>query len=197
VDVSVFTPYAVNKYVSGKLVYDNIYIPPNSNPTFATGTTVRGVVLVQQPNIVSFNGSVVMQCVIVTENKGVGDLTTNSIRFSGIGLAKQPLSSLPNEPQFAGLQQLTGSFILAPGFDVQFSGNFGTINGDIFGDQITISGNGITTISGTIATLTNHPLRLGGSTQLTLAQDANSKHSGTTTSKRYSVNPETYREIIP
>jgi hypothetical protein len=32
---------------------------------------------------------------------------------------------------------------------------------------------------------------------LTLAQDTNSKHSGTTTSKRYSINPETYREIVP
>jgi hypothetical protein len=197
IDVSMFTPYATNAYVVGKATYDNTYIPPNTNPTFATGTTIRGVLLVKEPNIVTFNGQVNMQCVIVTEDKGVGTLTTNSVRFSGNGLAKQPLSTLPNEPQFAGLQDLTGSFILAPGFDVQLSGNFATINGDIFGDQITITGNGVSSITGTVATLKPNPLRVTGSSQVTFGVDPNSKHTGSKNFKRYTANAETYREIIP
>jgi hypothetical protein len=138
-----------------------------------------------------------LQAVIVTENKGAGDLTTNSIRFAGNGGAKQPLSTLPNEPQFAGLQNLTGSFILAPGFDVQLTGNFGTINGDIFGDQVTITGNSASTITGTVATLKANPLRVSGSSTLTFGDDPNSKHSGSKTMKRYAANPETYKEIVP
>jgi hypothetical protein len=196
-DIRIFRPYANELYVPGLMAYDNVLIPPNTNPSFNGPCTIRGVVYVQQPNVVTFAGQVTMTCVVVTENRGIGDLTTNRLIFTGAGGAKQPLSSLPYEPKFAGLHGLTGSFIIAPGFDVSLTGNFGAIAGDICGDRVTITGSAAATITGSAFTLTNNPLRIAGSAQITFASNPNSLHSGLKFSERYFSEPSTYREFTP
>ena len=203
-DVSIFRKYAVNPYVAGRTVYDNVIIPPNTNPTFSGPITIRGVVWIQQPNIVNFEGRVDMQCVIVTEDVGVGTLATNLIRFAGNGGAKSDLSTLPDDPltvwpddPFEGLQQLTGSFIIAPGFDVNMTGNFGALVGDICGDRVTIQGSAAATISGSVYTLEDQPLRIAGAAQLTFRPNPSSVHSGVRFSDRYIPHPSTYREVAP
>ena len=195
-DTSIFRPYATNTYAAGKTVYDNTLIPPNINPTFNGPCTLRGVVYVQQPNVVKFQGQIRMQCVVVTEDKNAGTLATNSLQFSGNGGAKEPLSSLPDEPQFAGLRELTGSFVVAPGFDVTFTGNFGAVVGDICGDRISFTGNTTASVTGSVFTLEPFPLSVGGSVSLTLTENPNSLHSGIRHTENFAKVPSTWREVL-
>src|SRR5204862_5190692 len=84
-DTSIYAKYATTMYVAGKASYDNVYIPANSNPTIGGPITFRGVVLIQQPNNVKFNGNVNFQGVVVSQNNGVGTLLTNVLTFTGSG----------------------------------------------------------------------------------------------------------------
>jgi hypothetical protein len=196
-DTSVFEGYATTQWVAGKTLYENIYIEPNSNPTFDGTMTVRGVVLVKQPNIVTFQGGVVMQAVVVGKNTGVGDLTTNSIRFSGTGLSKDPLSALPADPKFDGLRDLTGTFVVAPGFDVTFQGSFGAVAGNVAADRITISGNTSGSFTGSLVTLASNPLTITGSSSISLASPVDSKHSGLRLKERFGIDRSSYLEVVP
>jgi hypothetical protein len=189
--------------VIGKAVYDNTIIPPNTNPTFNGPCTVRGVVYVQQPNIVTFAGNVTMQCVIVTENKNVGTLATNAIKLEGNGGAKLPLETLPvvasgsNPDIFKDVRTLTGNFIMAPGFDVALSGNFGSLTGDIAGDRVTVTGSSTATINGAVYTLTNQLLRIAGAASVTIGANPYTHRVGSTFSERYIPTPDTYKEFSP
>src|ERR1051325_11372494 len=84
VDTSMFIPYATNLYTPGKGTYSNIRIPPNTNPSFKAGTVLKGVIYIEQPNQVPFSGNTSLQGVIVTNpDKAVGNLTTNTLSFTG------------------------------------------------------------------------------------------------------------------
>jgi hypothetical protein len=195
-DTSVFRKYATNAYVAGKTQYDNTLVPPNTNPTFDASMTIRGVLYIQQPNVVRFQGSVKMQCVVATEDKNVGTLATNVLQFTGNGGTKQRLSTLPYESQFEGLHQLTGAFVVAPGFDVQFTGNFGAVVGDICGDRISFTGNTTANVTGSVFTLKPFPISVGGSVSLTLQEDPASLHSGIRHTESFARVASTWREVV-
>jgi hypothetical protein len=195
-DTAAYRQYAVNTYLPGLTTYENIIVPPLMNPIFASGTTIRGVVYIQQPNIVTFNGNVTIQGVIVTEDKHTGDLTTNQLVFSGNGGSKTGVETLPAGAQFDGLRNLIGSFIVAPGFDVQLTGNFGNIGGSIAGDRVTLNGSSASTVTGTVMTLKSNPLKVTGNTAINLAP-ATTSHAGLAFSQRYSILPSSYAEVAP
>ena len=182
--------------VPGFASYDNIIIPPNMNPTFNGPCTIRGVVYVQQPNKVSFSGHVDITGIIVSEGNGVGTLVSNQLVFSGNGGSKLGVEALPDEPQFSGLKDLGGSFIIAPDFDVQFSGNFGNLNGHIVGDKVTLSGNTSSTVKGSLVAL-NGNLTIGGNSAVSLLYDPNQKHVGLRFDDRYIPDPASYVETRP
>jgi hypothetical protein len=137
-----------------------------------------------------------MQCVVVTEDKNIGTLATNVLQFSGNGGAKQPLSTLPYESQFEGLHQLTGAFVVAPGFDLQFTGNFGAVVGDICGDRISFTGNTTAKVTGSVFTLEPFPISVGGSVSLTLQEDPTSLHSGIRHTENFVKVASTWREVV-
>lgn len=60
---------------------------------------------------------------------------------------------------------LPGTFLLAPGFAVKFSGNFGTINGTIAADEFKYTGNAGGTVHGWAINW--------GDTELTMTGNAN------------------------
>jgi hypothetical protein len=202
-DTALFKQYATNTYVVGKAVYDNTIIPPNTNPVFNGPLTIRGVLYVQQPNIVTIAGNVTMQAVVIGENKSVGTLATNIIQLSGNGGAKLPLDTLPvvasgsNPDIFKEVRTLTGNFIMAPGFDVTLTGNFGAITGDIAGDRVTVTGSAAATINGAVYTLTNNLLRIAGSAQVSIGANPYTHRVGSTFSERYIPTPDTYKEFNP
>ena len=199
VDTSVFESYATTPWVSGRTLYENIYVPPNSNPTFDGSMIVRGVVLVHQPNMVNFQGGVQMCAVIVGKDNPavVNDFTKNYIRFSGSGVSKLPLSALPSDSKFDGLRDLSGTFIVAPGFDVIFQGNFGAVAGSVAAERISITGNTSGSFTGTLLNLGNYPLTISGSSSIALSAPGEDKRPGLRFTERYAPVKASYKEIRP
>jgi hypothetical protein len=195
-NTSIYRTYATNTYVSGLAYYENIVIPPNTNPTINGKTVVNGVVYIQQPNKVTFSGQVDITGVIVSENSGMGTLLSNQLIFSGSGGTKRGVQDLPPDPQFDGLRDLLGSFIVAPEFDVQLTGNFGAINGHITGDKVTLSGSNSSSVTGSLVALKG-TLTIGGNTDATLVYDSNQGHAGLRFPDRYVPVPITYQEVKP
>ena len=195
-DTSMYKQFATTTYTTGKALYENIIIPPNTNPTFSAGTVINGLVYVQQPNVVTFNGNVSITGIIVTEDVGVGNITTptNHLRFEGNGGSKLPLDAL-TDPKFDALKQLGGAFIIAPGFDVRLSGNFGSISGHIAADQLTITGSSTSTITGSVMTLKGNPLTITGATRLSLASPGNNKWKGLRFKERFVPDNRSYQEV--
>ena len=199
VDTSELESYATTPWVAGRTLYENIYVPPNSNPTFDSTMTVRGVVLVYQPNMVNFQGGVQMTAVIVGKDNPavVNDFTKNYIRFSGAGVAKLPLSALPSDSKFDGLRELSGTFIVAPGFDVIFQGNFGAVAGSVAGERVSITGNTSGSFTGTILNLGNYPLTISGSSSIALSAPPEDKRPGLRFTERYAPVKGSYKEVRP
>jgi hypothetical protein len=194
-DTSAYSQYAVNTYVAGLPAYENIVIPPNTNPTF-NGGTIKGVVYIRKPNQVKFNGAVNITGVIVTENAAVGTLVSNTLTFQGNGGTKHGVDELPDLPQFLGLKKLAGSFVVAPGFDVTFTGNFGSVSGHIVGDKVTLKGSSDATITGSLIALKS-TLTISNNGVLNLIEDPDLGHAGLRFSERYVPLPNTYDEVKP
>jgi Tfp pilus assembly protein PilX len=195
-DTSIYAKYATIAYVAGKPSYDNVFIPANMNPNISGPVTFRGVVLVKQPNKVTFSGGCSIQGVVVSENSGVGTLLTNVITFTGSGNTHSGLETLPNLPQFAELRLMGGSFCIAPGFDVKFTGNYGAIAGNIVGDRVNIQGSADLAIMGSVVALKN-TLTLGTNGKISFKPSPTGLHTGLRFSERYIPLPASYDEVKP
>jgi Tfp pilus assembly protein PilX len=170
VDPTVFEPFATNivnstTSTTGNKTFTNIRIKANTNPTFSGNITVQGVVFVETPNQVTFAGNLNLTGVVVTQDAGDNAYTTNTINFTG-NTTTAGVASLPNTTAFATLRTMPGSFLLAPGFGVSFSGNFGTVNGTMAADAFTFNGNAGGTINGTLINYGNSTLSLAGNSQI-------------------------------
>jgi len=163
VDQDVFSPYATNTCTSGgqNITLSNVRIPPNTNPTFSGNVTILGVMYVQTPNKVTFTGNCTITGVIVCQTPTVDNLTANSVEFKGT-VDSSPVENLPAGSQYDGLRDLTGSFLLAPGFSVSFGGNFGTINGCMVASKFSFSGTAGGTVKGGIVNLRDSSFSLRG-----------------------------------
>ena len=200
-DTTVYRPFATNTYVPGSLYYENIVIEPSATAiTFAAGTVIKGVVYIKQPNIVNFNGNVEITGVIVSANNGLGVAgVTNTITFSGNGGSKAGVQSLPNDPQFVGLKALGGGpFIVAPQFQVNMTGNFGSVNGHVVADGVTITGSSNATFTGSaIALNPAKSLRVGGSATLTFTEDPLLGYAGLRFREKLYPDAATYKDFRP
>ena len=201
-DTSELKRYATQPYVPGNTVYENILIRANTvpAPTFSNGMTVRGLVFIEQPNVVNFNGNVTVQALVVTEDRGVGNVTTptNHVQFAGNGGAKLPLEGLfALDAKYEFLREYVGSFIIAPGFAVTMTGNFGSITGNIAADKVTITGNADASVAGSVVALKAYPLQIGGSTRLTMNPIAGTPHVGLRFKHFYAPESNSYLEVRP
>jgi hypothetical protein len=196
IDTSMYAKYATTAYVAGKASYDNVFIPANTNPTIGGPITFRGVLLIKSPNNVKFNGNVNIQGMVVTDNSGVGTLLTNVLTFAGSGNSTAGLESLPDLPQFHELRQMGGSFVIAPGYDLKFTGNFNAINGNIVGDRINVQGSSDLAISGSVVAL-KQTLTMGTNGVLSFKTNPSGLHTGLRFSDRYVPAPSTYDEVKP
>jgi Tfp pilus assembly protein PilX len=169
-DTGYFEPYVTNIVdcntdTSSDVTFENVRILANTYPNFSGHVTLKGVVFVETPNIVNFTGNVDVMAIII----GDGDLTdnsgTNQINFCG-NVESLPVSELPDEEQFAGLHDKTGTFIVAPGFSLSFGGNFTTQSGAIAGNGIEFFGNAGGIINGSIINYSNEELTITGNSDL-------------------------------
>jgi Tfp pilus assembly protein PilX len=173
VDPSVFLPYATNVRSSGSsanIVLSNIIIPPNSNPTFSGNTTIYGVVYVQAPNKVSFTGNTVLIGCVICEEPTVDNLNANQIKFTG-NLSTSGVENLPAGSQYDGLRELTGSFLLAPGFSAEFTGNFSTVNGCMVASEFKFTGNAGGRIKGGAVNLRDSQFQMTGNANLVIDRE--------------------------
>jgi len=161
-----FNHYVQNTYDPNNVLdeYENVRIPAGTNPIFAS-VTLKGVVFIEVPNIVTFTGNTEITGIIVGNGSLNDNSRTNLISFLGT-VNSYPVTDLPDEPQFAELKNETGTFILAPGFSASFRGDFETLNGAIAANGIEFTGNAGGTIDGSVINYSNEPMTLLGNTDL-------------------------------
>jgi len=180
--------------------FKNIRIKAGSNPIFNSNTTIQGVVYIEQPNYVKFNGGVTIQGVIVTStdgnNNATANLTTNVVEFKG-GATFQGVNTLPATSDFpANLRSLTGSALLVPGFNAIFGGNFNTISGSIIASKMSFQGTAGGIVKGSVINLRDSALSMGGTSDIIIESQGTSNYpAGVMFGSHYSPLPFTYEEI--
>ena len=90
-----------------------------------------------------------------------------------------------------------GTFVLAPNWDVTFSGTFGAVAGSIAAEKITFTGAASAQITGSVVTLGNYPLVVGGSTTLTLTEPGLQRQPGLRFTERFAPVKSSYKEVRP
>lgn len=199
IDPSVFAPFATNivdgsTSTNGNKTFTNIRIRAGTNPTFSGNITLKGVVYVEKPNRVSFAGNLNFTGVLVTEDAGDNAYDDNTIRFTG-NTTSQGVESLPDTPEFHTLRQRPGSFLLAPGFGVSFTGNFGTVNGAMAADKFNFTGNAGGTVYGPVINYSDSEFRMTGNASLIINR---SRYTGTppgfNVPSKFSPDPGSYME---
>jgi len=139
IDISPFEPYArdilnSDTVTSGTKTFSNVRIAANTNPTFTGSITLQGVIYIEVPNRVTFGEGTTIRGVIVTQDAGAPS-RDNEIKFENNTYSYGP-ETLPDTGLFKEVREMTGSFILAPGFRVKFENTSGVINGVIAAEHV-------------------------------------------------------------
>ncbi len=167
---TLFEPYVTsivdaNTDTSADATFENIRIVANTNPTFSGHATLKGVIYIETPNVVEFTGSTDVTGIIVGDGD-IGDNSgTNQIIFRG-NVDSHPVTELPEEAQFDGLHDQTGTFVMAPGFHVSFGGSFSALCGAIAGNGVEFFGNAGGTINGSVLNYSDVEMTLSGNSDL-------------------------------
>ena len=154
-----------NTDTSESTTYENVRILAGTNPNFSGNITLRGVLFIESPNVVTFTGNTTITGMIVADGDVEDDSGTSQLNFHG-NVVSQPVTSLPDETQFQQIRNETGTFVIAPGFRLSFTGNFTTLNGAIAGNGIEFSGNAGGTISGSIINYSDQVMTVSGNSDL-------------------------------
>lgn len=150
----------LSDYINDNETLDNVTIAANTNPIFASDIVIRGVLFIEQPNEVKFEGRSVVQGVIVGDSVVGDEAPENDIEFSG---QVECLDAGDLEgAEFEGISEETGTFLIAPGFSADFSGQSSIINGVIAIAGIRFTGQAGGTINGSIINYSSDPMVMEG-----------------------------------
>jgi hypothetical protein len=194
-DTSVYRRYAVNNYDSHAGTQSNIYVPPNTNPTFNGNNTVQGIMYIDTPNKVTFNGSFNLKGFIVM---ATGSSTTDELKFSG----NLTMSALPNQPQFDSLRSVSGVAIMAPNAAVNMGGSSSSLKGNIMSNTFNFTGAGDVQIDqGSLITYSPNAnaavFNSSKSIRFSSTGANNQPNTGVTYSTYYTPNAGSYQEVMP
>ena len=198
-DLAQFERFATNIIDSsvstnGNKSFENIRITSSTDPNFNGNIDITGVVYIESPNHVIFSGNTTIIGVIVAEGDMDVPDSQDLLDFSG-NLSCQGVSQLPQGSQFDELREMTGTFILAPGFHVSFSGNFETITGVIAASGVTFDGNARGTITNSVINYSDSPLAITGNSDLIIDRSNSvSNPSGFGNSIELVFDPGSYSE---
>jgi len=145
--------------------FENVRIAAGTNPNFSGHVTLEGIVFIETPNVVTFTGGSTVTGIIVGNGDTDDDSGTNQINFVG-NVDSRPVKDLPQEPQFDGIRDEQGTFLMAPGFLCTFGGSFNTLNGAIAGNGIEFFGNAGGTVAGSILNYADRDMTLSGNSDL-------------------------------
>jgi len=196
-----FRKYAIGDTIdsttnlSSYSVLNNVTIAANTNPTFSSNVQINGVLFVEQPNNVKFSGKVDIRGIIVG-NSEVGSISSDSsFDFSG-QVTCYDTATLSGD-EFAGIKDETGTFLMAPGSVVDFTGQSNLINGVIACSGARFTGQAGGTINGSIINYSEEPMVMQGQGSLSF------NRSGTTTNPAgfepvevLSFDTDSYEELI-
>lgn len=199
VDPTVFEPFATNIVTSqtrtnGNRSFSNIRIQANADPTFSGNITLSGVVYIEQPNRVHFSGNVNITGVIVTEDAGDDNYDDCTLKFTG-NTSVTGVENLPDTPEYHELRQMPGAFLLAPGFGVEFTGNFGTVSGCLAAEKFKWTGNAGGHVDGMILSYGPEEFKLTGNSHLTIDRSQyDNQPPGFACPATFVILPGSYRE---
>ncbi|HCO95031.1 MAG TPA: hypothetical protein DIU00_13945 [Phycisphaerales bacterium] len=199
-DTTLFGPYATGIMIdsstdlsaAGMNILVNAKIAAGTNPVFLKGVTIQGILLIESPNIVTFESNVDLQGIIVGEGDVTVDPATDRIDFMG------NFSSGPYPPgaEFDEIRSLVGSSIVAPGFAASFQGNFSTLEGVVAVTGVHFSGNVAAQIKGTLINYSDLPMVIEGNASMTFDRVASTKiPAGFDTLRVLTYNPSSYDEF--
>jgi len=196
-DTQHFQQYATGDVIdsstdlSNSMTLTNATIQAGTNPNFEGNIIIEGILYIEQPNIVTFNGNVDSKGMIVAEGDP-NNPGTNSMTFLG-NFATNPV---PPGVQFDAIRQETGSSILAPAFAVTFAGNFSALSGVMAVSGAHFSGNVNAIVEGTIINYSDNPTTIMGNATLNFDRSDNIKvPAGFDTHRILTYNPASYEEI--
>ena len=133
---------------------------------------------------------------VVTE-PSTQPLSACTLRFAG-NVEAYGVETLPATSQFAAIRAQTGTFVLAPGFDVTFAGNFSAINGTIAADKLTFTGSATGTVKGAVIGLSPQPTSVGGNVDILVDRQNAAPHpAGFVQTFTLAPQSSTYREGAP
>lgn len=200
VDPSVFIPFATNTMTGStptqNCTLTNLRIPAGMNPTFKNNVTLKGVIYIEAPNYVYFKNNVTVAGVIVTDD--AGDVSGTSKIYFKNNLDISGVDTLPDTSEFRTLRTMTGSAILAPGFDLEFKNNFSTMSGTIACEQLLLKNNLDATIYGALIIYGDGGLTFKNNASITIDRSglegmpSGLAYSGVTI---FLVNPDSYQEL--
>jgi len=174
----------------------NVEIPADTNPSFSGNATIRGIMYIRAPNVVSFTGNAEVHGLILAEGDLEYPSTSNVLDFGGT-VNSYDVSTLP-EGEFGGLIEETGTFILAPGFSCCFRGDFETLNGVIAASGVEFQGNAGGTINGSVINYSDDCMSLAGNTDLIFNRSGMEEcPAGFEPTKVLEYVPNTYAELPP
>jgi hypothetical protein len=176
--------------------FENVRIVAGTNPTFSGHVTLKGVVFVEAPNVVTFAGTADVIGIVVGDGDPTDNSGTNQIAFQG-NVYSQPVTNLPNEEKFAGLKDETGTFVMAPGFELSFGGNFHTLNGAIASNGVRFFGNAGGTVNGSILNYSDETMTMTGNSDLYFNRSGTDRvPAGFVPEIVLQYDPSSYSEIV-
>jgi hypothetical protein len=198
-DTARFTTYATGDVIDSSTdlnTYTNILtnckIAAGTNPIFPKSVTIRGILLIESPNIVTFSQNVALEGIIVGQGDCTVDPATDRIDFLG-NFASGPY---PADAEFDAIRAEEGSSIVAPGFAASFQGNFSTLEGVVALSGVTFSGNVNAMIKGTIINYSEQPMVIMGNASMTFDRAASTKiPAGFDTLRVLTYIPSSYDEF--
>lgn len=152
---------------------------------------------IRSPNTVHFTGNAEVHGLIVAE----GDLDYpsegNHLDFGGTVDSYDVTTADMSPGQLGELADHKGTFLLAPGFSVDFRGDFAAINGVIAASGIEFNGNAGGTINGSVINYSDENMGLAGNTDLTFNRSGRQKiPAGFTPTVTLEFVPDSYYEPI-
>ncbi len=197
-DTQHFQQYATGSVIdssidlTNSMTLTNATIAAGTDPNFLGNIIIEGILYIEQPNIVTFNGNVDSRGMIVAEGDPNFAGANNSISFLG-NFATNPV---PAGVQFDAIRQEEGSSILAPAFSVAFAGNFSALSGVLAVSGAHFSGNVNAMIEGTILNYSDIPTVIEGNSILNFDRSNNiTVPAGFDTHRILTYNPASYEEI--
>ena len=169
----------------------NAKIKMGTNPHFLESVTIKGILLIESPNIVIFGRNVALEGIIVANGLGGATPGTNRIDFLG-NFASGPY---PSDPAFDAIRQEEGSSILAPGFSTTFAGNFSALEGVVAVSGVYFTGNLAAQIKGTIINYSDSSTVVAGNASMNFDREGSTKvPAGFDLYRELDYNPSTYAE---